>query len=81
MKLWLLRPVDDQTAPWNTWENIIHGFVVRAEDEAAARHLAAGECCDEGPDAWLEGEHSVCVELNPEGSPCVILEDAVPAGG
>jgi hypothetical protein len=50
------------------------GFVIRAESEDKARSLAASNCGDEGPDAWLSEGNSTCVELRADGPAGVILE-------
>jgi hypothetical protein len=37
--------------------------------------LAASNCGDEGPDAWLSGRSSTCVELRADGPAGVIMEE------
>ena len=75
MKLWLLRPRDEGTVEWKTWHNCMFGFVVRAQDERAARLEAAKLAGDEGPGAWLERPTSTCVELTASGAAGVIMSD------
>jgi hypothetical protein len=50
-------------------------FVIRAESEAAARGIAAGECCDEGADTWRDPILSTCFELTGNGGSGVVLTD------
>jgi hypothetical protein len=78
VKLWIVRPVDETAAPWTPWFDRTFGFVVRAESEASARALAAEQATDEGPAAWLSDDSSVCVELQADGYPAVIMQDANP---
>jgi hypothetical protein len=78
MKLWLLRPVNETLDPWMPWFNCMFGFVVRAEDELGARRLASSRAGDEGPESWLLPAHSTCVELQPDGSEGVVMEDYNP---
>jgi hypothetical protein len=73
-KLWLLQPVDDNSAPWLSFHNCMFGFVVRALHEDEARTLSAKQAGDEGPDAWLSSRLSTCVELKDDGHSKVILE-------
>ena len=75
MKLWLLRPSDDGAVAWKTWHNCMFGFVVRAQDERAARMEAARLAGDEGPGTWLERPSSSCVELTAGGPAGVIISD------
>ena len=65
MKLWILRPVDESLEPWVPWSDRAFGFVVGASDEDSARRLAASDCGDEGPEAWLDPLLSTCQELVP----------------
>jgi hypothetical protein len=75
MRLWMLRPLKDDSAPWLPYYDCMFGFVVRAATEEAARSLAASNCGDEGPDAWLSGRSSTCVELKADGPAGVIMEE------
>lgn len=92
MKLFLLRPLDglpeDRSKnPWRPWYDKAFGFVVRAEDESAARALAGGDAGDEAgrdynagtsrerPNPWLDAALSSCVELTPEGAAEVVIRD------
>jgi hypothetical protein len=63
MRLWILRPVNEESAPWEPWFDRAFGFVIGAGDEDAARQLAASDCGDEGPEAWLDPALSSCQEL------------------
>ena len=53
MKLWLLRPVKDSPR-WEPWYDKAFGFVVRAETELAARHIADTHAGDEEHPRVLE---------------------------
>lgn len=81
MKIWLLEPVqglpvDDD--PWNTWNEVIFGQVIRAETEAEARMIAQengeDECRRAFATPWLESRCSTCVELTADGEPGLILK-------
>ncbi len=65
MKLWILRPIDENADPWTPWAGRVFGFVIGASDEEAARRLAASDCGDEGPEAWFNPALSTCRELLP----------------
>lgn len=89
MKLFLLQPADNlpKKNPWEPWFDKAFGFVVRAEDEAAARTLAAAAAGDEAgrdysttppsdrPNPWLDPALSSCVELTPDGAAEVVIKD------
>ena len=86
MKLWLLRPVDDNSAAWDPWYDKAFGFVVRAATEEEARRLANTEGGDEkgpartdvyrtGGDPWLDPKQSTCIELTGDGEAEVIFRD------
>lgn len=84
MKLWLLRPLDAESGPWNPWYDKAFGFVVRADTEADARALAAKDAGDEadGEDfeplpvnPWQDPALASCVELAHEGDAGVIIMD------
>lgn len=38
-KLWLLRPIDENSPPWTPWYDKAFGFVIRAESEREARRM------------------------------------------
>jgi predicted 3-demethylubiquinone-9 3-methyltransferase (glyoxalase superfamily) len=91
MKLWLLYPRDDlpthtaskQENPWSPWFDKAFGFVVRAETEAEARHIANEHGGCENPrlsyethePPWLTDRYSICEELTAEGDAEMILRD------
>ena len=75
MKLWLLRPTDEDAAEWRTWHNCMFGFVFRAQDERASRMEAAKLAGDEGPGAWLERPSSSCVKLAAGGPAGMVMSD------
>ena len=77
MKLWLLRPIDEDSedSAWNPWFDKAFGFVVRAETELAARLVASARHGDEGGAAWLLREQSTCDELMPSGVEEVVMID------
>ena len=78
MKLWVLRPKDENVAMPH-FHNCMFGFVVRAETEAAARKEAAKQAGDEGPGTWAESNLTTCEELTTGGPAGVILSDYNPA--
>ena len=84
MKLWLLRPhrpmsvIRTDGDAWDPWYNVIFGFVLRAETQAAARRLAHENAGDENRselDPWLDPAQSTCEELTGDGPAEVILSD------
>lgn len=93
MKLWILRPIDeDATAMYRGYSRKVwswdcaYGFVVRAEDERSARELVATardrddwRCTtgDESPEAWRDAALTSCDELTGEGGPEIIIRDFV----
>ncbi len=85
MKLWLLRPIDEESGPWEPWYDKTFGFVVRAENEADARKMADENAGDENNyrrvhasgdgNPWLHTAFSSCKELLADGEAVVIIED------
>lgn len=75
MKLWHLLPRNPKAKPWLPWYDKVFGVVVRAENEAEARTLAAGVSGDEGPKPWFDIYLTVCNELRPEGESGLICRD------
>ena len=77
MKLWLLRPIDEDSedSPWTTGYDMAFGFVVRAETELAARLVASARHGDEGGTAWLLREQTKCEELRTSGVEEVVIMD------
>lgn len=74
-KIWLLVPCTDE-GPWEPWYDRCFGFVIRAETEEQARHIASEDAGKEGEDAWLDAALSVCYELTgANGSNGVIMRD------
>ena len=69
MKLFLLKRIDD-----SGWD-VNNGFVVREENENAARSRCSLERGDEGGGTWLSSEYSTCEEISPEGDPEILLTD------
>jgi hypothetical protein len=74
MKLWILRPKDRNKLSL-PWYDKTFGFVVRAENQAAARLLASEYPGDEGTEAWLDPRNSTCEELAAKGNPEVVMKD------
>lgn len=88
-KLWILRPRQSLDPRWTY--DCAFGFVVRAATEADARTIAQQGGGDEiGPrydsesnrlasldsfPAWLDSEHSTCVELPTDGEAGEIMQD------
>ena len=77
MKVWLLRPIDEDSpaSAWKPWYDNAFGFVIRAEDAFAARLLASARHGDEGGAAWLDERQSTCEELTGDGESGIILSD------
>lgn len=71
MRLWLLRPVTG----WKPWYDSAFGFVVRAETEERARHIASTEAGDEGSVVWFDPAKTTCVELQAAGPEEIVLRD------
>ena len=74
MELWLLRPIDESTC-WTPWYDKAFGFVVRAETEDDARHIAASRSGDEEAAAWLDDTISSCVPPTGDGEVGVVMRD------
>ena len=80
MKLWILMPLDDLPEkhganPWHPWYDKKFGCLVRAENEADARRFASESCSDEGEEAWLDENYSICYQLTEDGEVGEILAD------
>lgn len=81
MKLWLLKPIDSKSGPWDPWYDRYFGFVIRAESEKRARYLASKKCCvinekdKKEKKAWLNSELTYCIELTSKGEEEIILSD------
>ena len=72
MKLFLLMRPEEFGSNWDT----TMGFVLRAENEAKARKLAADKTHgDEGRDPWLDPHLVTCTEILVDGPEEVILCD------
>jgi hypothetical protein len=73
MRLWFLRPLNDESPDWTPWYDKAFRFVVRAESEAKARAIAANECGIEGGEVWLDSEKTVCQGITHEGKQgCIV---------
>lgn len=80
MKLYILRPIDDESGPWKPWYDKAFGFVVCAKDEKTARQIASAHAGDEeryedsenylGPSKY----HAPSVWQNPAYTSCVVLK-------
>jgi hypothetical protein len=83
MKLWLLKPRGDlpeNDNPWEPWDHKALGFVVRSEDEAAARRLAHEHAYAENHNAmtpWLDADYSTCEPLRDDGPAMIVMCDVV----
>jgi hypothetical protein len=78
MKLWFIRPVDEDSSPWRPWWDKAFAMVIRAETENEARDLAtkANYCEVEAcADVWTNPKWSSCVELTGDGERGVVLAD------
>ena len=78
MKLWILKPIDDNAGHWQGHWDSVFGFVVRAESEELARKMVNPEGQDENRkhnDVWLDPALTTCVELSAGGLPAIIMTD------
>jgi hypothetical protein len=81
MKIWLLKPIDSESGPWDPWYDKPFGFVIRAATEERARQVADREAHDldlryrSTLGAWLDANLVSCVELTGDGSEEVLLTD------
>lgn len=93
MKFWILRPREDlpqvedvSKNPWEPWYDKTFGFIIRADTETEARHLAqtsshAGDevgwpsRTENSLPAWTDPKYSTCVVLDVEGDPGVVMTD------
>ena len=75
MKIWILRPIDEDGDAWVPWYDKAFGFVVCAKDEEEARETASDDHGDEGFKPWKDPKQSSCIELIP-GEECrVVMQD------
>lgn len=75
MKLWLLVPHEPYKGSWEPYGHF-QGFVIAADNEAAARHLAMRTGA-EGV-VWLSPEMAECTLLAEQSTceaECVVLSD------
>ena len=79
MKLWILKPINEEKFPWKPWYDRAFCFVVRASNESEARMLASkragGESSVSKTNPWLDAERSTCLVLSEEGDPGVLVCD------
>ncbi|HDY89355.1 MAG TPA: hypothetical protein ENH82_14715 [bacterium] len=78
MKLWLLKPIDEESVPWNPWYDKCFGFVIRTTTEEKARKIADENHGDENRDTknpWLNPELSSCEPLTIMGSEGIVIKD------
>lgn len=74
MKLWnVYKSEAGMDAPWSY--DCAYAFVIRADDEAGARQLAADSAGDEGAAVWLDELRTTCDELLADGPAAVVLVD------
>lgn len=67
MKLYHIKRLD------RVYYDEFDSFVVRAEDETAARKLAASKEDIDSKESWLDERLSDCTELTSEGDATIIL--------
>lgn len=86
--LYILTPIhisgDD---PWSPWYDKCFGFVIRAKDEAEARHIAEQNAGDENrgeflsqkisntTSPWLDEKYSKCLVLSESGDVGLVMRD------
>lgn len=74
MKLWKLTSRRERPEwVWPYDKN--HGFVVRAASEEEARFFASESASDEGAEAWMSPDSTLCELLTEDGEPGVCLQD------
>lgn len=81
MKLWLLRPANENDRRWGYDCN--YGFVIRAETEQRAREMANAQGADENGlcqvhknlAVWLDPEATSCTEVTVDGPEATIIVD------
>jgi hypothetical protein len=72
--LWMLRPRNPKSGPWEPWYDRCFGMVIEAATEDRARQLANGSCGLEGK-IWADKLAASCDELRPGGKEGVVLQD------
>lgn len=81
MKLFLLNLRKDysnnSSALANTYYDMVLGFVVRAENEEAARQIASDNHEDEGDQVWFDRSKVTCEEIHVSGDAGMILKDSI----
>lgn len=83
MRLWLLRPIDKDSGPWEGLYDRVFGFVIRAETEERARQIAAENAGFENPflsghydkSPWNDAALSTCTPVGDEGEEALIIHD------
>lgn len=84
MKLWILKPINEDKGAWDPWYDKAFGFIVSAKDETSARLLAHVGAGDEnhgatynGPpmNPWLDPMQSTCVPLKVSKTEEVVMRD------
>lgn len=78
MKLWLLRPINEDAVPWIPWTDRCFGFVIRTTTEEKARKIADENHGDENRYAekpWLNKELTSCKPLTIMGEEEIIIKD------
>lgn len=77
MKIFLIRPIDEECDEWKPWYNKSFGFVIRAETEDRARKIAFdtadGLFIKHLP--WTDKKKVECIEIKSEGKEEIILQD------
>lgn len=79
MKLWLLKPIENETGKkWYNKRDANTGFVIRAETEHEARILANETILFNynHDDEWLNVLKTTCKELLPDGEKGLVLSGA-----
>ena len=90
MKLFLLKPqqnLPEGDNPWKPWYDKAFGFVVRADNEQAARQLVVDHATAldywqddfkvgrEGKNVWLDKKYTSCTEIPANGKQEIIMRD------
>ena len=84
MKLYILRPINENYSPWRPWYDKVFGFVVRAKSEEAARKIADEHAGAENT-RWVDSSNKTTLEsihpwLSSKDSSCYVLANEGPEG-
>ena len=67
MKLYILKPLNENIEEFEWQYDKSHGHVVRAKNEERARVLAGERSVDEGKEVWMDNTKTSCIHLKVDG--------------